>query len=177
MVELETDRLRLRPLEGRDADALCDLMADPELAAFLTPEGAPRPRAEEWRAAASYIGHWAIRGFGFFAVEEKQTGAFVGRVGPWMPEGWPALECGWAIASSYWGRGYAPEAAVATIRWVFDRYPDLPRIISVIDPENANSQRVAGKIGERRTDEIFEFWGHRLEVWAASREEWFAQFD
>ena len=173
---LESDRINIRELEAEDVDCHIDMMLDPKTAQFLTPDAKPRTRPEEWRAAASLIGHWAIRGFGFFTVIEKDSGAWVGRVGPWMPEGWPGLECGWSIKSEHWGKGYAPEAAIAAIGWTFDRFPDLERIISVIDPDNANSQGVAKKVGEEKSNEIFEFWGHRLDVWAAGREAWLARF-
>ncbi len=175
-IRIETDRLILRPFAAEDAEDHIAMMQDEKTASFLTPDGKPRPYSDEWRAAASYIGHWAIRGYGFFSVDEKETGDWVGRVGPWQPGGWPGLECGWSIVSSRWGKGYAPEAAIAAIRWTFDQFPDLPRIISVIDPDNANSQAVARKIGEDKTDEIFEFWGHRLDVWAADRAAWLERF-
>lgn len=175
-IRIETNRLILRPLAPDDAESHMAMMADPEVAAFLTDEGKPQSRMDRWRQFASYLGHWQIRGFGFFAVEEKETGDWVGRVGPWMPEGWPGIECGWSISSDYWGRGYAPEAAVASIKWIFDQFPDLTRIISVIDPKNANSQAVAAKIGEENSGEAFEFWGHKLDIWAADRKAWLARF-
>lgn len=176
IIRIETDRLILRPMEPQDVEPHIDMMCDPETAKYLTPDQKPRPRADEWRAAASYLGHWQIRGFGFFSVIEKETGDWVGRVGPWMPEGWPGLECGWSIVSSRRGRGYAPEAAIASVQWAFDKFPDLPRIISVIDPGNAGSQAVAKKIGEIKTDEVFEFWGFKLDVWAADRGAWLDRF-
>ncbi len=175
-VRIETERLVLRPMEAHDVEPHVAMMLDPETARFLTPDMKPRARSEEWRAAASMLGHWQIRGFGFFSVDEKETGEWVGRVGPWMPDGWPGLECGWSIRSDRRGLGYAPEAAVAAIKWTFDRFPDLARIISVIDPDNVNSQAVAKKIGEENSGEVFEFWGHRLDVWAADREAWLARF-
>ena len=175
-VRIETDRLVLRPLEGRDAEPLVELMLDEKVAATLTPDGKVRSRAEEWRAAACCIGHWHIRGFGFFAVEEKETGNWIGRIGPWKPEGWPALECGWSVRSEYWGKGYAPEAAIAAINWTFDRFPELTRIISVIDPANPNSQAVARKIGEKKSSAVFNFLEHKLDIWEADRAVWLKQF-
>lgn len=175
-IRIETERLILRPFEAQDVEDHIAMMQDEKTASFLTPDGKPRPYGDEWRGAASYIGHWAIRGFGFFSVIEKETGDWVGRVGPWEPGGWPALECGWSIASSRWGKGYAPEAAIASVRWTFDRFPELSRIISVIDPGNTNSQAVARKIGEEKTGEIFEFWGHKLDIWAAERDAWLSRF-
>ena len=175
-IQIETDRLILRPLAPQDCESHIEMMGDPKVAAFLAPGKATQSRMDRWRQFASYLGHWQLRGFGFFSVDEKVTGSWVGRVGPWMPDGWPGLECGWAITSRCWGKGYAPEAAAAAIRWTFDRFPDLQRIISVIDPDNANSQAVARKIGEHNTGEIFEFWSHELDVWAAEREEWLRRF-
>ena len=68
------------------------------------------------------------------------------------------------------------EAAVAAIRWTFGQFPDLPRIISTIDPANAKSQAVAAKIGEEKTGETFGFMGFTLDIWAAGREGWLSRF-
>lgn len=175
-MRIETGRLILRPIAPEDVEAHCAMMAEPEVARFLTPAGKPRTKAEEWRAFATLLGHWQIRGFGFFSVVEKSSGEWAGRVGPWMPEGWPAIECGWAIAPRHWGKGYAPEAAVAAIRWTFARFPDLARIISIIDPANANSQAVARKIGETMSGEAFSFLDLKLDIWSAGREAWLREF-
>lgn len=175
-IRIETDRLILRPLAPEDAELHIEMMGDPKVAAFLSPGGKAQPRMDRWRQFASYLGHWQIRGYGFFAVEEKHSGDFVGRVGPWNPEGWPGIECGWSIVSDHWGKGYAPEAAIASVRWTFEKFPELDRIISVIDPGNKNSQAVAAKIGEQNTGEIFEFWDFALNIWAADRQTWLARF-
>jgi RimJ/RimL family protein N-acetyltransferase len=176
-LELETDRLILRPLAPGDFEAHAAMMADPDVAKFLTADRKTQPRNAEWRGFAMLLGHWSMRGFGFFSAFEKTSGDWVGRVGPWMPEGWPGLECGWAIARPHWGKGYAAEAAVAAIRWTFGERPELSRIISLIHPANANSQAVATKIGERKTGETYTFapWID-LDIWAAPREEWQDRF-
>ncbi len=173
---IETDRLILRPIEAADAEQYIALMSEPDIARFLTPDGKPQSRSDAWRGFATMLGHYRIRGFCFFTVIEKETGAFVGRVGPWMPEGWPSLECGWGISRAHWGKGYAPEAAIAAVRWTFARFPDLGRIISLIDRENANSQAVARKIGETNTGETFRLWTLTLDIWAADRREWLSRF-
>ena len=175
-IRIETERLVLRPFVASDVESHIAMMQDEKTASFLTPDGKPRAYGDEWRAAVMLIGHWQIRGFGFFSVEEKETGDWVGRVGPWQPGGWPGLECGWSIASGHWGKGYAPEAAIASVQWTFEKFPDLARIISVIDPDNANSQAVARKIGEENSGEIFEFWGLKLDIWAAQRDAWLSRF-
>ena len=175
-IRIETERLILRPMKPEDCEPHIAMLQNPKTAAFLSPTKEPQDRMDLWRQFASYLGHWQMRGFGFFSVDEKETGNWVGRVGPWMPDGWPSLECGWSIDPAHWGKGYAPEAAIASVKWAFDQFPDLDRIISVIDPENTNSQAVAKKIGEEKSGEIFEFWGYRLDIWAASRDEWLARF-
>ena len=168
-IRIETERLIIRQMLPEDADAHIDMMGDEATAAFLSPTQKPQSRADRWRQYASYLGHWQIRGFGFFSILEKSSGEWVGRAGPWMPEGWPGIECGWSIKSAHWGKGYAPEAAIAAVRWTFEQYPDLDRIISVIDPSNTNSQAVARKIGEENSGEIFEYLQYKLDVWAADR--------
>lgn len=176
-IALETDRLILRPLAPEDFEAHAAMMADPEVAAFLTATREPQPRSAEWRGFAMLLGHWKMRGFGFFSVLDRVSGEWLGRVGPWAPEGWPGLECGWAIDRSHWGKGYAGEAAIAAIRWIFAEKPDLERIISLIDPKNANSRSVAAKIGETLTGEIFNHAPEiRLDIWAAGRDDWLKRF-
>ena len=174
---LETARLILRPVSPDDVEPHAAMLADPGFAEFMSPDKKPLSREAAWRIFAILIGHWEIRGFGFFSVFEKASGRWMGRVGPWMPEGWPGLECGWSIAPGYWGRGYAGEAAVAAINWIFDEKPDLSRIISLIAPANAKSQAVAHKIGEEKTAEIFMFDPTTpLDIWAADRDQWQATF-
>ncbi|WP_306251587.1 GNAT family N-acetyltransferase [Parvularcula sp. IMCC14364] len=167
--QLETDRLILRALKESDLDSYADMMADDEVAGFI---GGTLNRDDSWRYMATIIGHWQWRGFGFFALEEKSTGQFLGRVGPWQPEGWPGLEVGWTLARHAWGKGYATEAAAATINWIFAQRPTLTRIISVIDDKNLNSQAVARRLGEEKTEEIFYFKEYVLPVWAVSRAAW-----
>ncbi len=176
-LELVTDRLVLRPLAPSDFESHAAMMAEARVARFLALGGKAPSRETVWRSFASMLGHWSMRGFGFFSVFERAGGQWIGRVGPWMPEGWPALECGWGVDARHWGKGYAGEAAIASIRWIFAEYPDLPRIISLIDPANENSQAVARKIGEVRTGEKFDHEvAGSLDIWAAPRDEWLARF-
>jgi RimJ/RimL family protein N-acetyltransferase len=174
---IETERLRLRPFAPDDIAAHFAMMSDAEVAQYLTPDGKPPAKAAHWRSGATMIGHWAIRGFGFFSVVERRTGDWVGAVGPWEPEGWPSTECGWGIDRAHWGKGYAGEAAIAAIRWIFAQKPGLDRIISLIAPANAKSQAVAAKIGETRTGEEFAVTPDiRAEIWAADRRDWLNRF-
>lgn len=176
----ETERLIVRGLDvDRDFDAWAEIAADAET--MRTIESPPLQPWEAWRSLALLIGHWSIRGFGFFAVEEKATGAFVGRVGPWRPHDWPGTEVGWLIGRPYWGRGYAGEAATATINWAFDAL-GWSEVIHVIAPTNTKSQRVAEKIGSRiiRHGETLPLKGLSgddvvIDVWGQSAAEWRAR--
>ena len=145
---LETERLILRPFAIDDFDAFAAMYADPRVAEFVTEDGKPLSRFSAWRAFATIAGHWTLRGFGLFAVVERATGTFVGRIGPWQPEGWPDFEIGWTLRSECWGRGYATEAVKRCIENAFTEL-DRSHISSFIAPENMRSIHVAERVGER----------------------------
>lgn len=142
--EARTDRLLLRQWRDGDLDGFACMAADPEYARYSS-SGAIEDRAGAWRQMAICAGHWALRGFGHWAVERIDTGEFVGRVGPWFPEGWPALELGWGIEPRHRGNGYATEAARAALHHTWAMAPE--RVISVIHEENAASIAVTKKLG------------------------------
>lgn len=169
-ISIETPRLLLRIPEERDFDGFCELMTDPVATAQL---GGVSEPATIWRSLASLIGHWSIRGYGFFSVEDKASGEWLGRVGPWYPYGWPAPEVGWGILRRCWRQGIAGEAAVACMDYVVDTL-GWPRVIHVITTENKASQAVAAKLGSVNTGERFVIPGFGLEteVWAQSAEDW-----
>ncbi len=168
---LETKRLKLRPWCGADIAPNTAMLSDPPTARFITADG--KPITEElngWRNAAIMAGHWVLHGVGMFVVEEKSSGKFVGRVGPWFPPGWPGFEVGWGIAKDFRGKGYAVEAARASIDWVFATF-DLDRIIHCIDRDNAASEAVAGRLGAEKQGET-DLFGHVANVWVTSRQKW-----
>lgn len=168
---LETARLILRGWRAGDVEAYAAMLADPATARFITRGGRPCDARRTWAEAAFLVGHWQLLGYGMFVVEERETGAFVGRVGALQPEGWPGFEIGWAIAAEATGKGYATEAARAAIDWSFANFgPE--RIVSIIHDENAASKRVAEKLGERPTGERFSPLGEPCEVWEIGREAW-----
>jgi len=140
---LETGRLVLRGWRESDLDAHAAMSADPQVQRFL--QGV-LDRAQSWREMAFHVGHWALRGYGNWVVERKADGAFLGRAGLWNPEGWFGVEVGWKFARDAWGHGYATEAGQAAIDWGF-AHLDVDQIISVIDPENMRSMRVAERLG------------------------------
>jgi RimJ/RimL family protein N-acetyltransferase len=166
---LETPRLLLRPFRAEDLDPYAALCADPEVMRFVG-DRSVLSREDAWRQMAMLAGHWHLRGFGMWAVEERSTGAFVGRVGLHYPEGWPDREVAWALARAYWGRGYALEAARVALDEAFGHL-GWPRAISLIDPANTRSVRLAVRLGERLEGET-TLRGHRVAVYALSRSAW-----
>lgn len=142
---IETERLILRKIDpGRDFEGWATAMADEDTVRYLGTR--PMNRAESWRNMAMVMGHWKIRGYGFFSLESKETGETLGRVGPWYPEGWPAPEVGWTIYPGFLRRGYATEAARASIDYVFKTL-GWKKVIHVILEGNQASIAVAKKLG------------------------------
>ncbi|MEC4815567.1 MAG: GNAT family N-acetyltransferase [Scytonema sp. PMC 1069.18] len=167
--KLETQRLILREFLEKDLDAYADMCGHPEVMRYIG-TGKPLSRAESWRNMAMIVGHWQLRGYGMWAVEERQSGEMIGRVGFWQPEGWIGFEIGWSLRRAYWGCGYATEAARAAMTYAFEELQQ-PHIISLIRPQNAASIKVAQKLGEKleTTTEIF---GSEALVYGISRDDW-----
>jgi RimJ/RimL family protein N-acetyltransferase len=171
---LETERLKLRPWCSADIAPNTEMLSDPASGRFITADGKPvTDPFVGWRNAAIMAGHWALHGVGMFVVEERQTGRFVGRVGPWSPPGWPGFEVGWGIARDFRGKGYALEAARASIDWAFAN-SELEEIIHCIDRENTASQAVAWRLGAVIGREI-DLFGHVADVWVTRRDAWTSQ--
>jgi RimJ/RimL family protein N-acetyltransferase len=171
---LETQRLTLRPQQPQDFEPWAAFMADEPSTRYL---GGVQSRSQAWRGFMTVAGAWSMTGFAMFSVIEKQTGRWVGRLGPWAPADWPGTEVGWGVAREYWGRGYATEGAAAAIDWAFDTL-GWTEVIHCIDPANLASQNVARRLGS----EIFRR-GHLpppyddvpVDIWGQSREAWRAR--
>jgi RimJ/RimL family protein N-acetyltransferase len=171
---LETQRLILRPPQAEDFEAWAVFKSDEETCRHI---GGVEARASAWRSFAAMIGVWHLKGFAMFSVIEKETGEWVGRVGPWQPEGWPGTEVGWSIVRDRWGRGYGPEAAGAAMDWAIDNL-GWTEVIHIIDPDNANSKAVAAKLGSRllRMGRLPPPYDTKdIEIWGQSREQWLAR--
>ncbi len=158
---LETARLRLVPLGPEHVEPMIAMQSDPETMRFLG-DGTPQTRAIAWRAVAAMIGHWEIRGFGLWAVEDKASGAFLGRMGLWEPEGWECPEISYALATVARGHGYASEGARAVLaqgnRQLAARlHTQKMGLASFIRRDNIASIRVATALGAcfEKTIELF----------------------
>ncbi|WP_368670106.1 GNAT family N-acetyltransferase [Phenylobacterium aquaticum] len=171
---LETDRLILRVPVQADFDAgWAELHGDAQSMRWL---GGAMLRSIAWRSLAQVVGSWGLRGFGPFSVIEKASGRWVGRVGPWEPEGWPAPEVGWMLHRSAEGQGYATEAAQACLTFVFQDQ-GWTRVTHMIHPENLGSQAVARRLGGRLLEEVrlpAPFDDHPTGMWGQTAADWAA---
>jgi RimJ/RimL family protein N-acetyltransferase len=167
MCTLRSNRLLLRMFRESDLDQYAAMCGDPEVMRYLG-AGMPMTRAEAWRNMAMILGHWQLRGFGLWAVEEHKTGLLVGRAGCWQPEGWPGLEVGWALGRDFWGRGYATEAALAVIDYAFSELGQT-HLISLIHPDNGRSIRVALRLGMRREGQT-QLLGYEVLIYGRDRQ-------
>jgi RimJ/RimL family protein N-acetyltransferase len=168
---LETPRLILRPTRPEDFEPWAAFMADGEASKFI---GGPQPRSTAWRGFMSMAGSWAMNGQAMFSVVEKSSGDWIGRVGPWVPDGWPGNEVGWGLVRAAWGKGYAAEAAVASIDWVFDHL-GWTEVIHCIDPENLPSQVLAARLGSVNQGRGLlpaPFEAYPVDIWGQTREAW-----
>ena len=170
-LHLETTRLILRSPRPEDFDAYAEFMSDAESARYL---GGAQSRPVAWRGFLQIAGAWHLQGFSMFSVLLKATGEWIGRVGPWVPEGWPGTEVGWGIIRSYCNKGYATEAATASMNWAFSEL-GWDEVIHAIEPDNEASIAVARKLGSRnrgrgRLPPPYE--DAPVDIWGQTREEW-----
>lgn len=149
---VETERLHLRGHRLDDFDRCAALWADPVVTRFIG--GKASTREESWMRLLRNVGHWSLLGFGYWVVEEKASGRFVGEIGfselkreiePGF-EGVP--EAGWVLAPGAHGRGFATEAVKAILAWGDKKFAGGPTV-GIINPENTASIGVAAKCGYR----------------------------
>jgi len=157
---ISTPRLTLRAPEAGDF---------PDFAAFFASErskfvGGPATEEQSWRMLATELGHWPLRGYGRWAVEETATGKLAGIIGLWFPKGWPEPELGWDLMNGFEGKGYATEAALAAREYAYDTL-GWSTTISLVAPANDGSRGVAKRMGAT-FEGMFEHERHgTLEIW------------
>ena len=153
---IETARLRLRSLQESDLDVQAAMLGDPEYMRFLG--GHPLEREESWRKMLCGPGLWAMLGYGYWGIERREDGAYLGQVGfaDFKRDVKPSVEgipeMGWLLAPNAHGKGFASEAVAAALDWATTSLAGR-EIVAIIDPANAPSIRVAEKAGfsERET--------------------------
>lgn len=174
---IETERLILRPPQIEDFEGWAEFMADDEATRFI---GGTMGRAQAWRNMMVVIGSWTAIGVGFFSVIEKSSGYWIGRVGPWKPELWPGTEVGWGLLPIAHGKGYALEAAIASIDYAVDIL-GWRDIIHTIETGNIASEKLAQRLGSHNrniranmpapfdTKSDFFIWGQSADEWRLRR--------
>jgi ribosomal-protein-alanine N-acetyltransferase len=164
---LETPRLRLRRTREADISALVALWTDPEVTRHM---GGPREEGKLREAFSESADHPFAEVYDLWPVEEKSSGGVVGDCGllPKTIEGVDEIELVYVISHSRWGRGYATEVARGLKRYAFETL-ELRRIVSLIDPENVASQRVAEKVGLKLEREVLRPGGNLRRVFAIDR--------
>ena len=175
MLRLDTPRLVLRVPRLGDADAFAELLADAEVMRFLGGQTVPRDSVPT--VLQKWLRRWEANRFGPFVIERRQDRRVVGRAGliVWDTRDWrnstfadagdhAQPELGWAIGRAYWGNGYATEAARAVRDWS-RRERSVRRLISLINPANVRSQRVAERLGAVPTETVTLFDGSPAVVW------------
>ena len=150
--ELETDRLILRMFRLEDWKDIHEYYGDPDCSTYTS--GKPLTENESWQKMAAVLGHWQLRNYGSYALEEKKLKRVIGIAGLDYPSDWPEPEIQWGLAKKYWGTGYAGEA-VREIKNMTARYiPDIS-LISLIHPQNMNSSNLARSVGAIFEKEYF----------------------
>ena len=174
---LVTERLILRPPATEDFDGFADMCAEEDTMRFI---GGACPRSQAWRIWCTLAGAWHIRGFSMFSVIERETGEWVGRLGPWEPDGWPAPEIGYGVRAKFAGKGYALEGCVAACDFAVE-YLKWPELMHSIDPANIRSQALAKRLGATNSgptrlpapfeDAPVDAWTQSADAWRVKRKE------
>lgn len=157
---LETDRLRLRGWRESDFAPLAAFYAADPGATYV---GGAMPPEDAWRRLATFIGHWHLKGYGPFAVEENATGRWCGWCALWQPPEFPEIEMGYTLIAAVRGRGYATEAGRAVKQFAFATLR-LPTLVSFIAADNVASQNVAKRLDGRREGDV-TIRGKSAQVW------------
>ena len=154
--KLHTDRLILRRWKKSDYAPFSAICRDPKVMQYIG-SGATRTPEQAGRAIQTFEREWNDRGYGLFAVEERNSGNFIGFTGlslpGFLPEILPAVEIGWRFSRSSWGKGYATEAATAALSFGIEVL-GMRDIVSIYQPQNVASKRIMQKLGlvfDRRT--------------------------
>jgi len=172
---LVTERLILRPPAPEDFEGWAAFSAEPETMRFL---GGVQSRPVAWRSFCGMAGAWQLTGIGMFSLIERTTGSWIGRIGPWQPEGWPGREVGWGVARAFAGKGLAYEAAVASMDYAVDVL-GWDDVIHTIAPDNGPSIALAQRLGsvnrgatrlpDPMADQPVDAWGQSAAEWRARR--------
>ena len=170
-IRLETDRLILRPTQAEDWPFVRDFLMCEDTMRHL---GGHQQESDAWRTLAQWIGLWSLTDAAMFGVVEKASGEWIGRIGPWHPLHWPTREVGWGLRQAFWGKGYALEAAAASLDYAFDEL-GWDSVTHLIADENVMSQKLAARLGSKPGEYVNlpgSLSDERLCVWSQTKEDW-----
>jgi RimJ/RimL family protein N-acetyltransferase len=172
---ITTERLVLRVPRTQDFERWYAFDANPQVKHFI---GGTVPEPVSWRKMSETAGAWLLRGCAMMSVIERETGQWIGRVGPQHPEGWPGTEVGWGLMPEALGKGYATEAAAAAMCYAVDVL-GWEEIVHLITPANLASIKVAGRLGSTNLRQVtlpppiepkpVDAWGQTKAEWAQNR--------
>jgi len=175
---LETPRLILRPPIQADFDSFAAMAREADTMRFV---GGLATRDQAWRYMAILTGSWTLLGYSMFSVIEKETGRWIGRLGPWYPGGetggWPGAEVGWGLIAEAQGKGFALEGSTAAINFAFDEL-GWDRVIHCIHKDNTPSIVLAERLGSYRQRENVPLpppFDVRVDIYGQTRDEWRAR--
>jgi len=150
---LNTERLLLRTFEKDDLEPFAAMVSNLEVMQRATYDGNTMTRTQAWNWLCFMLGHWHMRGFGIWGIEEKSSGELIGRTGLQFWDCLEDVELVWMLAKSAWGKGFALEGARAAIDHGLNTLA-LPRIVAVIHQENKPSIRLAERLGMEMEKEV-----------------------
>jgi len=158
-----TERLILRSFNKDDLDRFAEIVADPVVIRYATYTGEVLSRSQAWNWLCYILGHWHMRGFGIWAVEDRRSGGLLGRIGLQYLDWFDDVELVWMLKQSAWGQGFASEGVRAAIDFGFNNL-ELPCITAVIHTVNQLSIHLAERLGmtferqiERQEIQFYEF--------------------
>ncbi len=168
---LVTERLILRPPAAEDFDDFAAMCTEADTMEHL---GGALPRSQAWRQWCTLAGAWHIRGFSMFSVIERDSGKWVGRLGPWEPADWPGPEIGYGVRREFAGKGYAFEGAVAACDFAVE-FLKWDQLMHCIDPANVRSQALAKRLGASNSGATRlpePFHNNPIDAWTQSADQW-----
>lgn len=160
MIGLETERLIFRQWQNTDHEVFAAFYADEANARFV---GGMKKPEEAWRLMATYIGHYALKGYSYLAIDDKENGTLIGTVGLWNSDPWPEPELGYWLLPVAQGKGFGVEAGLAVKQYALETLK-LPSLVSYIDPTNEPSKKLAIRLGAHydKTIPLLDFGDHEV---------------
>jgi len=181
LIQLETNRLLLRQWKNSDLQPFADMNSDERVMEFF-PSTLSRPQSDEMASRCQAL--ISESGWGFWALEEKSSGNFIGFTGLHIPTYdlpfMPCVEIGWRLDPEFWGKGLVTEAANAALKVGFEQL-GLQEIVSFTVLENVKSRAVMARLGMIEDSDNFQHpalpAGHRLRehcLYRLSKDQWLA---